>query len=62
MLTQQQVLDVFDSFGDRAVHHVALQERLRGMGDDTAEVARAVDATVQAGALTLDALGQLRRP
>lgn len=62
MLTQKQVLDVFDSFGDASVHHIALQKRLRGMGNDTAEVASAVEATVQAGALTLDASGQLRRP
>lgn len=62
MLTQQQVLTVFDSFGDRVVHHNALQARLRGMGHDTVEVANAVAAAVQAGALTLDAMGQLRRP
>ncbi|HDR9179360.1 hypothetical protein VI03_25725 [Burkholderia vietnamiensis] len=61
MLTQQQVLEVFDSFGDQFVHHNALQARLRGMGHDTEEVANAVTAAVQDGALVLDTIGQLRR-
>ncbi|WP_158906799.1 hypothetical protein [Burkholderia sp. L27(2015)] len=62
MLTQEEVLDVFDSFDDRVVHHNALQARLRAMGHDTSEVASAVTAAVQSGALTLDDMGQLRRP
>ncbi|WP_395065543.1 hypothetical protein [Paraburkholderia silvatlantica] len=61
MIPQQEVLDVFDSFGDRVVHHNALQARLCEMGNDANEVALAATAAVEAGALTLDDMGQLRR-
>ncbi|HDR9034272.1 TPA: hypothetical protein QDB07_001741 [Burkholderia vietnamiensis] len=62
MPTQAQVVDAFDSFGYQAVQHVALQDRLRQQGFDTAMVAQALTMAVQAGVLTLDALGSLRRP
>jgi hypothetical protein len=62
MVTQQQVLDTFDSFGDQVVHSQALQSRMRGAGHDVDEIVTAINDAIKAGALSVDTMGQLRRP
>jgi hypothetical protein len=37
MVMREQVLDIFDTFSDRVVHHNALHTRLREFGHDAEE-------------------------
>ncbi len=62
MPTIQDVLEVFDSFGDKYVQPGALIARLRQAGFDDAEASKAVDDAIGAGVLAWSEMRSLYRP
>ena len=60
-ITDQDVLDAFDSFGDASVQSMALQVRLRDRGFDISNIVDAINGLINQGILVIKGTGGIRR-
>lgn len=61
IITDQDVLDAFDSFGDKGVQSMALQANLRQQGFDDIEIVDAINSVIKQGHLVQNRTGGLSR-
>lgn len=60
-ITDQDVLDVFDSFGDKCVQAMALQTNLRQQGFDVNDIVNTVNTLIKRGILVQNSTGSVSR-
>lgn len=60
-ITDQDVLDAFDSFGDKCVQAMALQANLRQQGFDITDIVSTINILIKQGLLVQNSTGSVSR-
>lgn len=60
-ITNQDVIDTFDSFRDASIQSMALQARLLERGFDMSDIATTINALINQGILVINKTGGIRR-
>ena len=61
-ITNQDALDAFNSFGDKCVQAMALQEKLRQQGFDITDVVQCLNTLIAQGQLVQNSTGSISLP
>lgn len=61
-MNADDAVNAFDSFGDKSVHQMSVQSKLRDWGASPSESATALQAAIDAGLLVIDQLGAISKP
>jgi hypothetical protein len=61
-MNSDDAVSAFDSFGDKSVHQMSVQSKLRDWGASAEESAAALQAALDGGVLVMDQLGAISKP